>query len=333
MFNNNLIKICLLVVCSVFVFTNFSALKVQAQDDVWVATFQLVWNDLMDNVVKGPVYFKGATPKLAKELNKQEFKSDMISADSYYKICAKKTKSLKSQIEKAIFDKFNEKSDVLDKFDWNDDPNDAYFLYAMLVKNLEFASPFKVLPANKFKKSKSYVKYFGIDDSAPYSMKKNVRVLFYDSDNDYAIALKSKTNEEVILYRTSSRSDFNSIYEKLVKKSSDKNLKLQQNDTVRVPFVSISKKISYDELCNKQIKNTDNLFIKQALQTVQFYMDNNGAKLKSEAAMNVSTMSLHVEKGREFNFDNDFVLFLKESNKSKPYFALRVNDTKYLVAE
>ncbi len=333
MLNNRIIKIIFLLVLTFSVFSNFSAVKADAKEDVWVGTFQMVWNDLMNEVVKGPVYFKGRTPSLAKELNKQKFNADMISSDSYYKICAKKTKSLKAKIEKDIYEKFKEKSDILDKFEWNDTPNDVYFLYAMLVKNFEFVSPFKVLPAGRFKNSKFNVKYFGTDDSSPYLMKKNIRILFYDSRKEYAVALKSKSNEEVLLYRTDSNLDFDTLYEKLKKKSSQKNLKFKQNDTLKVPFISVTEEVSYDELCNKEIKNTDRLFIKQALQTVQFYMDNNGGKLKSEAGMDISTMSLQIDKGRDFNFDKDFVLFIKEVNKPVPYFALRIDDTKYLVKE
>ena len=50
---------------------------------VWVGTFQLVWNDLMDGIVKGPVKFEGYKSPLVKQLNKQKFNVDQLSEDSY----------------------------------------------------------------------------------------------------------------------------------------------------------------------------------------------------------------------------------------------------------
>ena len=70
-----------------------------------------------------------------------------------------------------------------------------------------------------------------------------------------------------------------------------------------------------------------NLVIDQAIETVKFDMNYKGVELKSEAAMTVMTTALlPEEETRFFNFDNTFVIFLKEKGKKSPYFALRVND-------
>ena len=62
-------------------------------------------------------------------------------------------------------------------------------------------------------------------------------------------------------------------------------------------------------------------------------MNNKGVKLKSEAGLTAVTTSLLPPEElvpRLFYFDNTFVMFLKEKDKTKPYFALRVNDiTKF----
>ena len=70
-----------------------------------------------------------------------------------------------------------------------------------------------------------------------------------------------------------------------------------------------------------------NYVISQAMETVKFGMDYKGVDLKSEAAMTVMKMSVMPDlQPRFFNFDETFVLFIKEKRKEKPYFALRVND-------
>ena len=72
--------------------------------------------------------------------------------------------------------------------------------------------------------------------------------------------------------------------------------------------------------------------IDKAIETVKFNMDNKGGQLKSEAAITMVGSSLSETKpeSRYFYFDDTFVIFLKEKNKNRPYFALRVNDiTKF----
>ena len=75
--------------------------------------------------------------------------------------------------------------------------------------------------------------------------------------------------------------------------------------------------------------------IAQALQTIKFKLDRKGGSLKSEAAITIMKTSLNPEEEvvRNFYFDKPFVLFLKEQAKDKPYFAMKVDTTEYLVKE
>lgn len=94
------------------------------KNSAWCGTFQLVWNDMVNNVVKQDVVF---TPQkqIVENLNKQTFKEDQISEKDYYKTYDLLTLDLKAEIEKAIKEKFNEKSDVLDDIDWSGAPQNA----------------------------------------------------------------------------------------------------------------------------------------------------------------------------------------------------------------
>ena len=97
-------------------------------DSSWCGTFQLVWNDMKNEVVKKDIVFN---PQLdmVKNLNKEEFNESMLSEDYYYKIYGLKSLALKEQIENGIKEKFNQTSDILDDFDWSEDaldnPNNA----------------------------------------------------------------------------------------------------------------------------------------------------------------------------------------------------------------
>ena len=72
------------------------------------------------------------------------------------------------------------------------------------------------------------------------------------------------------------------------------------------------------------------MVINKAVESINFDMNKKGVKLKSEGALTAVTTSLNPEdlSPRLFFFDDTFVIFLKEKNKTKPYFALRVNDIR-----
>ena len=144
------------------------------QDTAWCGTFQLIWNDLKNDLVKQDIVF---TPQLevVKNLNKGTFTTKDISEDSYYKVYGTPTIELKEQIEKEIKEKFNEESDILDEFEWKNSNQNDYFLYSMLKKEFEFEKQFTELDNGTFGKYDN-VEYFGIDentdktdDNIPYS--------------------------------------------------------------------------------------------------------------------------------------------------------------------
>ena len=79
----------------------FSSQSNQA-NRLWVGTFQLAWNDLMDGIVKGPVLFTGKTPSVVKQLNNQDFKAGQLSENSYYKTYGETSPELKKAIEEGL---------------------------------------------------------------------------------------------------------------------------------------------------------------------------------------------------------------------------------------
>ena len=59
------------------------------------------------------------------------------------------------------------------------------------------------------------------------------------------------------------------------------------------------------------------------MQTIEFFLDRFWGKVKSEAYLSADKW---VDNPRYFHFDDDFVLFLKESDKEVPYLAVYVSD-------
>ena len=241
----------------------------------------------------------------------------------------------------------------------------------MLLKNFKFFTPYKVLDNDYFSDNKSSkYKYFGFmpnksDREAKEAIENGYsKSLFYVNDSDFALQLTDKDKkEEMILYITNSDESLENLYNEILEKSKNKtdylnsrrdelyekygkNIRIKYNNYYKIPFIKIDEKFNFDkELANKDIKDKTynqtgyTWTILKTLQTVKFDMDNEGAKLKSEAAIAVvnATAAYNPEKivylDDYYYFDRPFIIFLKESGKDKPYFAARIKDGKYLVKD
>lgn len=301
------------------------------ENEVWVGTFQMAWNELLDTLQLEKIEFSDGASKLANELNKKSFTKDQISAKDYYAVSGPVNEKFRNTIENELRRRFNEESHILDKVDWTVEEN-HYLIYSMLKKEFTFKVPFPEMGAASFGDSKEKVKYFGLEDSTMENTFENVEALFYNSKKDFAVKIKTVEGEELLLYRTNSKKSFEEIYSELVEKSSKYNGRRtleREKDKMKVPFIKVNSEINYDELCHRYIKGTD-AYIEQAIQTVDFELDNYGGYVKSEAMIDMY-MCISDKEQREFFFTDDFVLFMKEEGKEKPYFALRVNNTDVLV--
>ena len=300
--------------------------KTKAENTVWVGTFQLVWNDLMNDIVRGEVMLEGGNDDVVKGLNKQSFSETMLSKNSYYKTHGIMTTTLRDTINTSLMEKFNETSDLLAGVDWN---GRDYLLYAMLKKDFQFPYVYDKLAPEKFGSSREKVKYFGINDKSDRGLRETVDVMFYNSKNDFAVILNTKNKSDlVLLYRTNDKLSLDEAYKQMLEKSFEyedsKNFK--EKDELKIPFIKFKNDYTYKNLTNKKIKGTD-FTIGSAMQTVDFNLDNKGVKLKSEAAM-IMKMSMVLpehEQVRKFYFDDNFYLFLQEGMNA-PYFGMKVGD-------
>ena len=298
-----------------------------SKDTSWCPTFQLIWNDFKNDIVKQNIKFDKKLDMLD-NLNKEDFTKNDISDSYYYKIYGRKNLELKSKIENAIKEKFNQKSDILDQFDWSSDALDSgedtidrYFLYSMLYREFEFNKKFDTFN-DKFKDIEN-VEYFGIIKNNDV-VREQIKVYYYNDENDFAIKLITKNNDEVIIIKNPKGETFDEIYNSV----KDKKIhEFNDKDNFMMPKIDFNVLREYDELENKEIVTLDGIYtIEKAIQSIMFSLDEKGGKVKSEAGMDVKYETSTIEKYRNFYVNDTFALFLKESNKDKPYFALRVDD-------
>lgn len=301
--------------------------KVSA-DTSWCPTFQLIWNDFKNDIVKEDIKFDEKSDILD-NLNKEDFTTKDISDNYYYKIYGRKNLELKNKIETAIKEKFNQTSDILDQFDWSSDALDSgedvidrYFLYSMLYREFEFNKKFDTFN-DKFKEIEN-VKYFGIIKDND-EIRDQIKVYYYNDENDFAIKLITKNNDEVIVIKNPKGETFEEIYNNIKgKETTDFN----SDDNFMMPKIDFNVLREYNELENRKIETVDGIYtIEKAIQSIKFSLDEKGGKVKSEAGMDVKFETTASDKKiRNFYVDDTFALLLKESNKEKPYFALRVDD-------
>ena len=74
---------------------------------IWVGTFQLVWNEMIDNIVKGPVEFYDYDSPMATSLNAREFTNANLSESAYYTKYGIVSPKLRKTIEKGLIICYN----------------------------------------------------------------------------------------------------------------------------------------------------------------------------------------------------------------------------------
>ena len=303
-------------------------------DTIWCGTFQLIWNDLKNDLAKQDIVF---TPQLevVENLNKETFTTKDISEEYYYKKIGKPSLALKEEIEKAIKEKFNETSDILNDFRWEGrDPKD-YFLYAMLKKEFKFEKAFEELNNGSFGEYEN-IEYFGIKSDDKEELREQVEVLYYESEDNFAIKLNTKQEDEIILCKNPEGKTFNEIFKNITdkEKSYKGNKNLVEGEKLKVPNIKLKEKKEFTEIQDKpyEFSNGDVYSIEKAIQTIEFELDRTGGKIKSEAGMMQLAESAMMPKDepRKFYVDDTFAIFLIEEDKEVPYFAGLIDDiTKF----
>lgn len=292
---------------------------------VWCGTMNLVWNDLKDEFVKQNIIFN-PQPNEVDNLNKSTFNVNYLSEDDYYKKWGINTLELKKEIEKAIDEKFNEKSDILDDFEWN---GEGYFFYSILLKKFEFEYKFDVIEGKKFNGKSA--KFFGIGKDSKEELRSQVEVLNYLDEGHYAVMLHTKGKDNLILTKGLEGKNFLEMYNN-IKVESKYNSGFNYDDTLEVPMLNFSIKENFEVLKGKPFYNYKNeeYVITNAIQTIKFELNEAGGKLKSEAGIGIKETAMEPKPSRHFVFDSDFTLFLIEEDKDLPYFAVKIdNITKF----
>lgn len=287
-----------------------STLDENTINNLWVGTLDLAWKDLEEKIGKEKIELKDENLQIVDDLNTSTFTKEMLDSNDY-----------EINVERTV--------------------TNGYKIEATLNKKLNFLEGFDNFSNNyhwNFGDSEEKIKYFGINNASLESMNKNVEILFYnkisDEDlrsNDFAIKLKTKEGDEIILYRTNDKKSFNEYYEDIKNKSKKYtgSTEFSGDDELRIPYVRVNGMISYNELYGKIVKDSDGLCILDVVQNVNFYLNEKGCNLTSKSTMVTEYLGINMDT-KYCYFQDDFIIFMKEKNSDTPYFALKVDNTDIL---
>ena len=162
--------------------------------------------------------------------------------------------------------------------------------------------------------------------------------MYYNSKEDFAVKLLTKSEDEVIISKGNSQNTFAQIYGEIQNASENYagNKVFSEMDRLRIPNIDFNQKEEFTELENEPFLFSDGeeYEIEKAVQTIKFSLDEKGGKIKSEAGMMAKNTSILAPGGpREFIVDDTFCIFLKERNKDLPYFAAKISDISQVQSE
>lgn len=295
------------------------------KNEYWSANFNLLWNSLTDDLELDKISNTNSkSKKLIDNLNKKTFTKKNLSGDAYYNNHGYATEELKSKIEKDLKKKFDIKSNILDDFAWD---GSEYFMYSMLYKNLKFKNKFQDLDNALFKNQEN-VQYFGIKKDASKKIREQVKVLYYQDINNFAVKLVTTSDDQIILSRGNKGQNFLELYQNIKKNEEEYegSNDFSVVDELKVPVINFH---NYEEIKDlygvKLTLKTGEFEINKVIRDTTFQLDARGAKLKDEAGMGTFGISLD-KNARLFYLTSDFNLFLVEKDADLPYFAMNVSD-------
>lgn len=303
------------------------------KNTIWVGTFQIAWNELIDKLGQ-PITFYNYESELANELNKKTFTKEMLSEEDYYIKVSKSYPKLKNEILSDIEKKFGEEDkSILNNISFEKD-DDNIIIYSKLKKNFEFLEKFDDFGGICFNNTENKVNCFGINYKSDEKIYKNVEILCYEEKNlnYYGVKLNTKGNDEIFLYVTKTEGTFEEILSELNNYDRDfkGNRRFENIDELVIPNMNISFDIEYEELCEKEIVNHPGIYISNAIQTINFQINALGGKVDSEALIVTDYLGGGNIDTRFLNFCKPFYIFIKEENKEKPYFAMRIKNIECL---
>ncbi|HET6328209.1 MAG TPA: hypothetical protein VFG04_26240 [Planctomycetaceae bacterium] len=310
------------------------------QNEIYCSTFQIAWDQLKAQL-DGHLDLEG-DPPLAVALNRTHFDKNGLSPASYFAVVGRVDDGVLDRIRREMGTRFPNAN-----LTFPDPPPSAGLVaYAYLAKSLAFKVAFDRLPhpINFHAGNRTaQIACFGVHD--PHRRERQlselvgqVKILAYASDHDFVLSLKTNSKQdELILAKLPPASTLAATIA-AVQTRIDKHPTSPEQSTwafgseeLAIPLIDFNIRRRYSELISKNLKG-QRLSIDVALQDIFFHLDENGARLESQAMAEAkSEASLSKPVRRTFVFDEPFLLMMREVGADAPYFAIWAANPEVLV--
>ncbi|MFH1452469.1 MAG: hypothetical protein ABIH00_00635 [Armatimonadota bacterium] len=309
----------------------------QDKNTIFCPTFQFAWDALCDFV--GEKLILSDNPETAKELNTNKGltkENRDISPESFLAMAGSKRDGIINKINEQLKTKFGDSVPLL-KESMLTNPDDI-LAYAYLLKDLKFKNKFnnleKPISFNNGK-TETPVESFGIgkfkaENAKQREIMDQVKILYDSSDSSIVKLETTSKNDELILAKIpqgrtleDTYSNMNNLINK--RESAD----WRDGDSLQIPKIDFNISHDYTELEGKNVKNKgyEGYFIAKAKQDVKFSLNEEGARLESQAKI---VMSRAISLNKNIVFDKPFLVCLRKKGSDKPYLLIWVNNPEIL---
>jgi hypothetical protein len=312
---------------------------VAGRNYVYCATFQVAWNELEDRIVKGPVRLEG-DPPMAVELGRRKSGKDDLPADAYLAMAGRVDEGLAGQIRQAMAERFPQATISVPE----PQADSLFYVYAYLLRTLEFAEAFDRLPQPlQFASGEKTVpvaafgfEHYEVHSERDEALGRQVSVLDYGSDDDFVLRLNAAgSKDEMVLAKVPPKATLDETIASVGQHIEESTLdewerSLSMGEALIVPIVDVHVERAYGELVGKYLENPgwEKWYVSEARQGINFRLDETGARLESDAALGMKSAGR--EQPRRFVFDRPFLLYLKMPGRPQPYFAMWIETPEVL---
>lgn len=294
---------------------------------IWAGAMNLAWNELNDNILHGKLKLNTSDKialQMVEKLNNPVFTKHDLDEKSYYIKSGYGQKTV-SVINKETRKKFPNKSfeDLNLQLAETDIISYAYFL-----KETEYKTIF-----DKGISTFNGVKVQGFF-AANKAQRENVKVLNYESDDKFSIALELKNNtDQLILAKGYPKNMLMDLLIEINGFGKKELSAIKTNDIFSAPSISLSHFREYNELIYKNLLNKgfESYQIQKMFENIKFDMDEKGARVENEAVIVLAkSIQFDDEKPRKFILDKPYWVIMKRKDSQNPYFILGINNTNLM---
>jgi len=285
---------------------------------LWCATFQMAWDAACKRLGR-PIHLQPGSG-LADSLNRNSFDRSWVDERSVFTAEGSVDDGILTKISSGAGKMSEHVSPLVRRLKKLSGTGDIVF-FAMLDKNLKFGHPFGKLGC--WKLGDRAVPWFGFtpDQENTGPLRKQVLVHHYVAKDDLVIELLSKEPGDQLLLAKLPTSPGTSagLSQSILNRLQANAPEAEFNDLLAIPNVAADESAEFSQIEGRTVVGKD-LFVRTALQTVIFRMDEKGVKLHSEAEISFGCSARARVTPRLMILTPPFALILKRRNAPQPYF-------------